>query len=153
MASESKPTMAAVHVTLSWCHWCDTYWKTRYQYPLNPYPRVQVQVSWGTGTGSLGKPQGYLWQSLTAEDLGWWRIRLQEGFVGLKIIQPPKPLPNKVYIDASTSWGIGLVIDGKWLAWQFKGLKSEGREIGWAEMVAVELDILTLITGNFRVVT
>ena len=61
-ASESKPTMAAVHVTL--CHWRDTYWKTRDPYPLNPYPRVRVQVSWGTGTGSLGKPQGYPWQSL-----------------------------------------------------------------------------------------
>ena len=43
----------------------------------------------------------------TAEDLGWWRTRLQERFVGLKIIWPPRPLPNKVYVDASTSWGIG----------------------------------------------
>ena len=43
----------------------------------------------------------------TAEDLGWWRTRLQERFVGLKIIWPPRPLPNKVYVDALTSWGIG----------------------------------------------
>jgi hypothetical protein len=68
----------------------------------------------------------------------------------LKIIRPPEPLPNKVYVDASTSWGIGLVIDGKWLAWQLKeGWKSEGREIGWAEMAAVEMAIRTLIAGKF----
>ena len=78
----------------------------------------------------------------TAEDISWWRTRFQDEFLGIKILRPPKPLPNKVYADASTSWGIGLVIDGKWLAWQFKeGWRSEGREIGWAEMVAVELAI------------
>jgi hypothetical protein len=86
----------------------------------------------------------------TALDLGWWRTRLQDSFVGLKIVRPPEPLPNKVYVDASTSWGIGLVLDGKWLAWQFReGWKTDGHEIGWAEMVAVELAIRTLITGKF----
>ena len=86
----------------------------------------------------------------TAEDLAWWRTRLQDAFVGMKILQPPEPLANKVYVDASTSWGIGLVLDDKWLAWEFRnGWRSEGREIGWAEMVAVELAIRTLITGHF----
>ena len=61
MASESKP---AAHVTL--CHISDTYRKTHDPYPLNPYPRVRVQVSWGTGMGSPGKPQGYPCQSLIA---------------------------------------------------------------------------------------
>jgi hypothetical protein len=46
--------------------------------------------------------------------------------------------------------GIGLILDRKWLAWQFKeGWRSEGHEIGWAEMVAVELAVWTLIVGNF----
>ena len=30
----------------------------------NPYPWWRVQVCWGKGMGSPGKPQGYLWQSL-----------------------------------------------------------------------------------------
>ena len=43
-----------------------------------------------------------------------------------------------------------MILDGKWLAWQLKdGWKSEGREIGWAEMVAVKLAVRTLITGRF----
>ena len=87
----------------------------------------------------------------TADDLAWWRSRLQEDFVGMKITSPSEPLNNKVFVDASTSWGIRLVLDGKWLAWQFKeGWRAEGREIGWAEMVAVELAIRTLIAGKFK---
>ena len=87
----------------------------------------------------------------TAEDLAWWRSRLQEKFVGIKILRPREALDNKVYVDASTSWGIGLVLDGKWLAWEFKSdWQAEGREIGWAEMVAVELATRTLITAKFK---
>jgi hypothetical protein len=86
----------------------------------------------------------------TSEDMAWWRLRLQEEFVGMKIIQPPKPLDSKLYVDASSVWGIGLILDGKWLAWQFKeGWRSEGCEISWAEMVAVELAVRTLIAGKF----
>jgi hypothetical protein len=56
----------------------------------------------------------------------------------------------KVFVDASTAWGIGLVLDGQWLAWQLmNGWKLQGRDIGWAEMVAVKLAIQTLITGKF----
>jgi hypothetical protein len=33
----------------------------------------------------------------------------------------------KLFVDASTGWGIGLILNGKWLAWQFKeGWNSEG---------------------------
>ena len=84
------------------------------------------------------------------EDILWWKRRLQEAFVGSKIFRPPEPLNTSLFVDASTGWGIGLVLDGKWLAWQLReGWNSDGREIGWAEMVAVELAIRTLITGKF----
>jgi len=83
-------------------------------------------------------------------DLSWWKERLEDDFVGMKIIRPPDPLNTALFVDASTGWGIGLILDGKWLAWQFKdGWNSDSREIGWAEMVAVELAIRTLITGKF----
>lgn len=86
----------------------------------------------------------------TSEDMAWWRLQLQEEFIRIKIIQPPEPIDSKLYVDASSGWGIGLILDGKWLAWQFKeGWKSEGHEISWAEMVAVELAVQTLIVGNF----
>ena len=84
------------------------------------------------------------------EDILWWQERLQSRFVGMKILRSPPPLDNKVFVDASTSWGIGFVLDGRWLAWQFKkDWKYEGREIGWAEMVAIELALHTLIAAKF----
>jgi hypothetical protein len=87
----------------------------------------------------------------TAEDVAWWRRRLQHKFVGMGIIRPPEPLDKGVFVDASTDWGIGLILDGKWLAWQLRdGWQSDGREIGWAEMVAVELAVRTLIMGRFK---
>jgi hypothetical protein len=68
----------------------------------------------------------------------------------MKIKRPPEPLDSKLYVDVSSGWGIGLILDSKWLAWQFKdGWKSEGCEIDWAEMVAVELAVRTLIAGRF----
>jgi hypothetical protein len=84
-------------------------------------------------------------------DTEWWRCRLRDSFVGMKIIRPPDPLTIGVFVDASTSWGIGLVLDGKWLAWQLKeGWRGGEREIGWAEMVAVELAIQTLVAGKYK---
>jgi hypothetical protein len=86
----------------------------------------------------------------TSEDMAWWRQRLQEELVGMKIIWPQKLLDSKLYVDASSGWGISLILNGKWLAWEFKeGWRSEGHEIGWGEMVVVELAVRTLIAGKF----
>ena len=52
-------------------------------------------------------------------------------------------------MDASTSWGIGFVMDGKWLAWELvDSWHGDDRDIGWAEMVAVELGIHALIAAG-----
>ena len=86
----------------------------------------------------------------TADDITWWRERLSKTFVGLRIICPPKPLPNELFVDASTGWGIGFILDGKWLAWELKDeWRHDSRDIGWAEMVAVELAVQTLVTAKF----
>jgi hypothetical protein len=83
-------------------------------------------------------------------NISWWRKRLSEPFVGLKIIRPPEPLLSELFVDASTTWGIGLTLDGKWLTWELKeGWKSDGRDIGWAKMVAVELAVRTLVTAKY----
>lgn len=45
-----------------------------------------------------------------------------------------------IYVDASTSWGIGIVIAGKWIAFRLHAdWKVEGRDICWLETVAVEI--------------
>lgn len=81
------------------------------------------------------------------EDVAWWRAKLSQEFLGISITKPPPILDDPtIYVDASTNWGLGLVINGRWLAWEYKsGWKSDGREIGWSEMAVVELAICTFI--------
>ena len=84
-------------------------------------------------------------------DIDWWSSTLQNTFVGMSVIRPPSPSADKLYVDASTDWGIGLLINGRWLAWQLCGnWQSDGRDIGWAEMVAVELAMRSLIAAGFH---
>ena len=63
----------------------------------------------------------------------------------------PTPHPSEIFIDTSTSWGIGFVMDGKWLAWELiPGWKTDDRDIGWAEMVAVELGLCATIAAGIH---
>lgn len=80
-------------------------------------------------------------------ELVWWDSQLQLSFCGRSIKSPSALLSTKVYVDASTSWGIGIHIDGHWDAYKFRPQALSGeRNIGWAEMIAVEIAIGILIT-------
>jgi len=55
------------------------------------------------------------------------------------------------WVDASTDWGIGMVIGSQWVAWKLvHGWKLDGRDIGWAESIALELAILMLVECGFK---
>jgi hypothetical protein len=50
-----------------------------------------------------------------------------------------------LFVDASTSWGIGIVIAGNWAAFKLRdNWKVEGRDICWLKTVAVEILIYIL---------
>ena len=50
-----------------------------------------------------------------------------------------------IYVDASTSCGIGLCVGGLWAVWRLvPGWNTGGRDIGWAEAVALELAVMWL---------
>lgn len=54
-------------------------------------------------------------------------------------------------MDASTSWGVGFWMEGKWIAWRsIPGWKGDGRDIGWLEMVAVELALCAIIGTGYQ---
>jgi hypothetical protein len=64
----------------------------------------------------------------------------------IQIRPHPPELPKPFFVDASTSWGISLGFMGRWLAWLLlDGWQEDGREIGWAEFVALELAVLTAL--------
>lgn len=50
--------------------------------------------------------------AIVAADASWWIDRLLNSWCGLDIREPPAPLPTSLFVDASTSWGIGLVLNG-----------------------------------------
>jgi len=51
-----------------------------------------------------------------------------------------------IWVDASTSWHIGVVVGEHWATCKLNaGWKSEGRDISWAESVALEIAVLWVI--------
>jgi hypothetical protein len=82
-------------------------------------------------------------------DIQFWRELLLSAFCGSKIQHPPAPVAIEFYVDASTSWGIGVVFDGKWDWWRLRSnWRSDARDIGWAEMIAIELGLRTAIAAG-----
>lgn len=84
------------------------------------------------------------------DDIAWWRAKLSTSFCGMPVRTIPDPIDVDVFVDASTGWGIGLTIDGEWDHWRLRaGWKVDGRDIGWAEMVAVELGLRALVERGY----
>lgn len=84
-------------------------------------------------------------------DLTWWRKELQKNYAGLKLCTERFPNDSlRVFVDASTDWGIGVVIARKFdrfrLVEGWKVGELGARDIGWAEFVAVELAVYFLIS-------
>ena len=51
-----------------------------------------------------------------------------------------------IWVDASLSWGISLVVGEHWAAWHLlENWDREDRDIGLAESVALELAILWMV--------
>jgi len=71
-------------------------------------------------------------------------------------LSPRGPAPPEMFVDASAH-GIGLVFDKMWLAWTFNPrhkLIPCGPDrkpiMSWAELIAVELGVRTLLAANYR---
>ena len=75
-------------------------------------------------------------------DLAWWQAALELP----AFVQPIgfHPIVNlDIYMDASSSWGIGLVVGSLWRAWQLRpGWQADGHNIGWAESIALEFAVM-----------
>ncbi|KAJ3563610.1 hypothetical protein NP233_g8831 [Leucocoprinus birnbaumii] len=95
----------------------------------------------------------------TIADLRWWSQALESPDV-TRNLTPPGPLTEcNIYVDASTSWGIGIIIDNAWFAlklspdWKTAG-GPPSRDICWLETVAVEVLALILVAqglSNHRI--
>jgi hypothetical protein len=73
-------------------------------------------------------------------DLKWWLQTLDVSTFHRKLLPRSSSQDMGIFVDASTSWGIGIIIAGKWTAFRLhEDWKIEGRDICWLETVAVEI--------------
>ncbi|KAE8217216.1 hypothetical protein CF326_g9524 [Tilletia indica] len=70
----------------------------------------------------------------------WAKALRQELIRSVKM--PKCTFPHTIYVDASTTWGVGVTCDDSWAAWMLlAGWDSDSRGIGWAEAAALELGV------------
>lgn len=75
--------------------------------------------------------------------LEWWLARLRSGTT-YRILHPLRALQDLgLFVDASTSWGVGILIGDQWDAFElrdtWKSPEKRGRGICWLEAIALEL--------------
>lgn len=76
-------------------------------------------------------------------ELCWWADTLSQAVISRSVQFPPALSSAQIFVDASTSWGIGILIDNRWAAYRFRSREAV-INIGWAEMLAVELAVAHL---------
>ena len=81
--------------------------------------------------------------SSVISDAQWWHTQLAADFCGSTLTKPPPTSRLEFWVDASLFWGIGIVFNGIWDFWRLRpGWDRDGQNIGWAEMVAIELGLM-----------
>jgi hypothetical protein len=84
-------------------------------------------------------------------DLRWWSDTLAAIGISRSLVPRGPAINPDAWVDASTLWGIRLLIGDQWDAWSLhEGWKGDSRDIGWAEGVAIELAIMVLEVMGLR---
>lgn len=85
----------------------------------------------------------------TPSDLAWWFNELSAPTVSRTIPGPALVTDRGAFSDASSGFGIGIVIGHQWRAWRLvPGWKADGRDIGWAEAVGFEFLVRSLVATS-----
>jgi hypothetical protein len=77
-----------------------------------------------------------------------WSKRLDCSDCGSVICAPPPMIDLACFMDMTTPYGIGIIIGARYSMWQLTDAwAGNGHDIGWAEMVAIEL-VLSVVTSR-----
>jgi len=80
------------------------------------------------------------------EDLAWWKNILSQPLLSREIPGGRDVTDVRGFSDASSSVGIGIILNGRWRAWRLlPGWNQNGKDIGWAEAVGMELLVRAII--------
>lgn len=76
----------------------------------------------------------------TSFELEWWLLSLSSPSPLRPIPAPTPVIDVNAFSDASSGTGIAFLVGQKWKAWRLlPGWQSDGRDIAWAESIALEL--------------
>lgn len=83
--------------------------------------------------------------------LCWWRSELSDPSIFRQLCPLSALQDLGIFVDASTSWGIGIIVGQSWFSFQLvEGWKVPGRDIGWLEAVALEFLMYFLVQLGFQ---
>jgi len=83
-------------------------------------------------------------------ELKWWSCTLTVPNP-TRSLTPLPALDLDIWVDASMSVRVGILIDNRWSAWYLTpGWNSNGRDIGWAEAVVIELAVMWLASSGLH---
>lgn len=84
-------------------------------------------------------------------DLKWWLGILEHDLCPRSLVPHGLPQDINLWVDASTDWGIGMVLSERWNLWTLcPGWKGQGRDIGWLEALTVELAVRSLFEARWK---
>ncbi|CAG7850497.1 SubName: Full=Reverse transcriptase domain protein, putative {ECO:0000313/EMBL:EUC58599.1}; Flags: Fragment [Serendipita indica DSM 11827] len=118
-----------------------------------PEGRTHTRALWAT-VAKMGLPNQhskYIKWNMPEKakcDLRWWKETLEKPEIKIQLCTQREPnCKYRIYTDASTGWGLGVVIDDEYdkfrleSDWRTREGDGAEREIGWAEFAAVELAV------------
>ena len=83
-------------------------------------------------------------------NLLWWSHVLAKPNPSHTLVILPE-IDLDVWVDASSPWGIGILVNNKWAAWKLiNGWDSASRDISWAEAIAIKMAVMWLSSNRFQ---
>jgi hypothetical protein len=97
--------------------------------------------------------RSWKWSGSALRDTTWWSSFLSSPHVTMKLCTEPIPDDSfAIHTDASTSWGVGIIIRNKFdmfkLHEDWQNWEGSPKDIGWAKFIAVELAIFFLLSSR-----
>jgi hypothetical protein len=93
------------------------------------------------------------WSPSARRDLEWWNKLLDSRDISMRLCTEVVPDDSfQVFSDASTSWGIGVVIGSEYdrfkLSDGWENWDDEPKDIGWLEFAGLELAVFFLLSKH-----
>jgi hypothetical protein len=119
--------------------------------------RVNLRGIWSmlTAMSESGRSEfgSWKWSSAASKNVAWWSSFLSTPDITMRLCTEVVATNFfGIYTDASTSWGIGIIIAHEFdmfkLHENWRNWEDSPKDIGWLEFIAVELAVFFLLSSR-----